>query len=125
MMNKKRRHAAEAASPFIIHHSSFITHQLFLVRSSRALGGLDGAAGDAGAGVAGGLALQVVLVRVDDDRVADDRVRAGDGQLVVGQLEVAVALVVGLDVAEVAGVAGLVLGAAVAVLLAAGVVVAA
>src|SRR5689334_10112152 len=77
---------------------------------------LDRAAGDAGAGVAGGLALQVVGVFVDDDGAADHAgLRTVDGEFLARQLEMTLAVLVGLNVAKVAGMALGVVGARVVV----------
>ena len=61
--------------------------------------GFDGAAGDAGAGVAGGLGGEVVGVGVDDDGAAKD---GREGDECVDAFVVAMAVLVGDDVAEIA-----------------------
>src|SRR5205085_10153119 len=73
------------------------------------------AAGDAAAGVAGGLG-EVVGLLVDDDAAAEDGVLAGDGGGGEGDLRHGHALGIGLEVAHVAGVGVGVTGLAVLVL---------
>src|SRR5438552_718235 len=67
--------------------------------------GLDRAAGDAGAGVSGGVGHQIVRLGMDDDGLAEDVVRAAHGDVTDGHVDLADAVGVGGDVAEVAGVA--------------------
>src|SRR5688572_8457997 len=86
---------------------------------------LNDAAGDAAAGVAGGLGAVVGLL-MHNDRAAEDGVlRAVDGDVVHGQVEFGLAVLVGFEVAPVAGVLLVVGGVGQAVLVLVGVVVAA
>lgn len=79
----------------------------------------DGTAGEARAGVAGLLrvgvvaATEVVDTGVKNDATADDRTRTAQAQLAVGDVKDDSAVLVGNDVAQVSGVADLVLGSAV------------
>src|SRR5438876_8155387 len=66
----------------------------------------DDTARDARPGVAGGLALQIVDLGVNDDGAADDVVlgAAADGDVVDGEIDLGLARGVGGEVAQVAGV---------------------
>src|SRR5690348_4932882 len=65
---------------------------------------LDHAAGDALAGVPGGLALQVICFLVNDDRVADDRIVTVYRDALEHLVEMGMSAAVGVEVAEVTGV---------------------
>src|SRR5947207_1579055 len=70
---------------------------------------LDHAPGDPAAAVAGWIGFQIVFLGVDDDGVADDVILAAiaDRDAHDRLVQVRLAVGAGLDVAEVAGVAGL------------------
>src|SRR5687767_11901588 len=75
-------------------------------RTKCASAGLDHSAGEARAGVAGGLRLVVVRVGVDDQAAADDVARPlADGDRVHGRVELGAAALVGLERRQVAGMA--------------------
>ena len=59
------------------------------------LGDADDPAGDAAAGVAGGLGFEVVGLLVDDEAAADDRGRAFEAELSIDRVVGGMALVVG------------------------------
>ena len=69
------------------------------------IGDANHAAADAVARVAGGLRFQIVGLRVDDDGASDDRVRAAERDHRINALVRGFAARVGLDVAEIAGMA--------------------
>jgi hypothetical protein len=64
------------------------------LRAGSRLGDTDDRLGDALAGVARGLGLQVVRVRVDDQAAADDRIGAFERELLVHGVEHGVAVLV-------------------------------
>src|SRR4051812_47957516 len=87
--------------------------------ASGSLGDADHADRDARAGVAAGLGGEVVLLLVHDHPSAEDGVFAAEADPLRGDLDVRLALGVGSDVAEVAGV--VLLGVRRAVLVALGI----
>src|SRR5690606_789517 len=80
-------------------------HGAAVLPRSRAVSGLDDAAGDAAPGVAAGLRREVVLPGVDDDGPPDDRRRPAQLEVGIGVLVAGGPVGVGFAVAEGAGVA--------------------
>src|SRR5215212_1710812 len=82
-------------------------HRSEIPACQRLLLHLDDAATDATAGVAGGLRFEVVFLRVDDHRLADDVVLVtAERDVINRQVHLRVSLVIGLKVAEIPGVDG-------------------